>query len=118
MRPWLAEEGGMTLPHPAVSESPLSPEKRARAHFTPVPRDAGGAVSREEHEIGTRGGAGTAEEHATACCDGCGAVFTPRRPWQRHCSARCRAAVSRTRETERRAEMMARVLPDDPGRVE
>lgn len=30
-------------------------------------------------------------------CAGCGDPFTPRRPGQRHCSPRCRAAASRTK---------------------
>ena len=58
------------------------------------------------------------EGRGTADCHGCRAAFAPRRPWQRHCSPRCRAAVSRQRQAERLAEVLAPLLPDDPGRAE
>ena len=34
-------------------------------------------------------------------CQGCRRIFTPRRPNQRHCSGRCRAAASRHRDVRR-----------------
>jgi uncharacterized OB-fold protein len=51
-------------------------------------------------------------------CQGCGRAFTPQRPWQRHCSARCRAAASRRREIDRLTDLLERLRPDDPGRPE
>lgn len=33
-------------------------------------------------------------------CDGCGAVFTPRRLNQRHCRPACRARASRVRKAQ------------------
>ena len=69
------------------------------------------------------GGQAVALESARAVssgipCPGCGAFFTPSRPNQRHCSDRCRAAASRRREAERRAEWLHQALPADPGRPE
>jgi hypothetical protein len=64
-----------------------------------------------------------AEESARArltpvSCEGCGTDFTPSRPLQQCCPARCRAAMSRRREDERRTELLERLWPDDPGRPE
>ena len=50
----------------------------------------------------------------TISCEFCGEEFMPTRRWQRCCSGRCRAALSREREAEARE----RWLPDDPGRAE
>ena len=51
-------------------------------------------------------------------CKGCGAVFQPRRPSQRYCRPACRPLAQRRRESERRASLLERLLPDDPGRAE
>ena len=44
-------------------------------------------------------------------CEVCGAVFTPKRPWQRCCSGTCRAAASRARE----AKAATRIFRTDQG---
>ena len=51
-------------------------------------------------------------------CAFCGREFTPTRTWQQCCSGKCRAALSREREADRRIELVARFLPDDPRRPE
>ena len=51
-------------------------------------------------------------------CEGCGTLFTARRPSQRFCHSACRPLAQRRRETDRRAKLLARLLPDDPGRSE
>ena len=45
-------------------------------------------------------------------------MFTPSRAWQRFCSASCRSAARRDREAARLREVLARMVPDDPGRPE
>jgi hypothetical protein len=51
-------------------------------------------------------------------CEGCGAVFTARRPAQRFCRPACRPLARRRREADRLAAPLARLLPDDPRRAE
>ena len=47
-------------------------------------------------------------------CEGCGALFTPRRPSQRYCRPACRPLAHRRRQRE----WLQQALPDDPGRPE
>ena len=56
--------------------------------------------------------------HSSAICDGCGERFHPTRPWHRTCSAACRKAAYRQQVKQRRAELLERLLPSDPGRAE
>ena len=51
-------------------------------------------------------------------CEGCGALFTSRRLFQRFCRPACRPLAQRHRKAEQQAELLARLLPDDPGRAE
>ncbi len=51
-------------------------------------------------------------------CEVCRRGFMPSRAWQRFCSARCRAAARRQLEKDHLSEVLARALPDDPGRAE
>ena len=51
-------------------------------------------------------------------CEVCQSTFTPTRPWQRFCSAQCRSAGRRQQEADRLSAILARALPDDPGRAE
>ncbi len=51
-------------------------------------------------------------------CEGCGAMFRPRRPSQRYCRPACRAVAQRQREHDRLSGLLERLVPDDPGRAE
>jgi len=51
-------------------------------------------------------------------CPGCRGRFQPRRPNQRHCTAACRTLAQRNADDARRAAMLDRLDPLDPGRAE
>lgn len=51
-------------------------------------------------------------------CPGCGQLFTPKRPNQRHCRAACRKLAERKAAAARQATILERLDPGDPGRAE
>ena len=67
-----------------------------------------------EAEMTEAVGAGPGERTA----DRCGALFSPRDASHRFCRPACRPRAQRRREADRRADLLRRLLPDDPGRPE
>ena len=71
---------------------------------------------------GLRGRVETGKTRAHAFFDrllpGLSGVFTPSRQWQRFCSASCRSAARHRTQADKLRELLARALPDDPGRPE